>query len=98
MEGVAAEATPPAEDGGHPRCESPELAASAQLRPPHQGGDASDATESADSGSEEDPPSGTWGRRRSSSSSVHSGEDVDADTLETRQFMEAYVEKVFHGT
>lgn len=97
MEGVAAEATPPAEDGGQARCLSPELAASAQLCRPHGDGDVSDATQSVDSGDEEDPPPGSWERRRSSSSSVHSNEDMDADTLETKQFMEAYVEKVFHG-
>ncbi|KAM6936862.1 uncharacterized protein KIAA0513 homolog [Xenentodon cancila] len=57
----------------------------------------SDATESADSENDMDPPSHTWELRRSSSSSAHSGEDADAETLERRQFMKAYVEKVFHG-
>lgn len=97
MEGVAAEATPPAEDGGQhedillpqtsvrQRREDPEPAAS----------DVSDATESADSETEEDAASGAGTPRRSSSSSVHSGEDAEA--LETKLFMQAYVEKVFHG-
>lgn len=113
MEGVAAEATPPAEDRAQQEdCgaifppqmsvsqqdEPPELAAaSAQLCSHHEDGDVSDATESADSEDEEDPPSGTWTLRRSSSSSVHSGEDAHADTLETRRFMKAYVLKVFNG-
>lgn len=65
----------------------------------HQGeGDIdSDATESADSESDMDPLPFMWELRRLSYSSVHSGEDTDAETLETRQFMKAYVEKVFHG-
>ncbi|KAM6926807.1 uncharacterized protein KIAA0513 homolog isoform 2-T2 [Lycodopsis pacificus] len=65
----------------------------------HQdGGDNdSDATESADSESDMDPPSHPWELRRSSSSSAHSGEDADSETVERRQFMKAYVEKVFHG-
>lgn len=107
MEGVAAEAAPPAEDGGQhqacaavswtqtsarQRCEAPELADSAHLE---DGDQVSDATESADSEVEGEAPWGTWEVRRSSSSSGHSGED--ADTLETKQFMKAYVEKVFHG-
>lgn len=57
----------------------------------------SDATESADSENDMDPPSLVWELRRSSSSSIHSGEDADAETVERRQFMKAYVEKVFHG-
>ncbi|XP_054893737.1 uncharacterized protein KIAA0513 homolog isoform X2 [Poeciliopsis prolifica] len=57
----------------------------------------SDATESADSENDMDPPSLDWELRRSSSSSVYSGEDADAETIERRQFMKAYVEKVFHG-
>uniref|UniRef100_H3CFZ5 KIAA0513 n=1 Tax=Tetraodon nigroviridis TaxID=99883 RepID=H3CFZ5_TETNG len=57
--------------------------------------DVSDATESADSETEEDAASGAGTPRRSSSSSVHSGEDAEA--LETKLFMQAYVEKVFHG-
>lgn len=60
-------------------------------------GNDSDATESADSENDMDPPSHTWELRRSSSSSAHSGEDTDAETVERRQFMKAYVEKVFHG-
>ncbi|XP_054865094.1 uncharacterized protein KIAA0513 homolog isoform X2 [Amphiprion ocellaris] len=65
----------------------------------HHHGDEgdSDATESADSENDMDPPSHSWELRRSSSSSNHSGEDADAETLERRQFMKAYVEKVFHG-
>lgn len=65
----------------------------------HQGeGDVdSDATESADSENDMDPSSFMWELRRLSSSSVHIGEDTDAETLETRQFMKTYVEKVFHG-
>nr|XP_061813228.1 uncharacterized protein KIAA0513-like [Nerophis lumbriciformis] len=57
----------------------------------------SDATESADSENDMDPPSTMWELRRSSSSSVHSSEDTDAETLERREFMKTYVEKVFHG-
>lgn len=57
----------------------------------------SDATESADSENDMDPPSHMWDLRRSSSSSTHSGEDADAETVERRQFMKAYVEKIFHG-
>uniref|UniRef100_A0A7N6BKJ1 SBF1/SBF2 domain-containing protein n=1 Tax=Anabas testudineus TaxID=64144 RepID=A0A7N6BKJ1_ANATE len=63
-----------------------------------EGGSDSDATESADSENDMDPPSHTWELRRSSSSSAHSGEDADPETVERRQFMKAYVEKVFHGT
>lgn len=107
MEGVAAEATPPAEGGGpHEDCAAIFPPVSQRGQPPepsappraHQDGhEASDATESADSEDEADPPLGAWELRRSSSSSVHSGEDVDAEALETKQFMKAYVEKVFHG-
>uniref|UniRef100_A0A3B5R8L5 KIAA0513 n=1 Tax=Xiphophorus maculatus TaxID=8083 RepID=A0A3B5R8L5_XIPMA len=57
----------------------------------------SDATESADSENDMDPPSLDWELRRSSSSSAHSGEDADTESIERRQFMKAYVEKVFHG-
>uniref|UniRef100_A0A3B3XP57 SBF1/SBF2 domain-containing protein n=1 Tax=Poecilia mexicana TaxID=48701 RepID=A0A3B3XP57_9TELE len=57
----------------------------------------SDATESADSENDMDPPCLDWELRRSSSSSAHSGEDADAEAVERRQFMKAYVEKVFHG-
>ncbi|XP_071775451.2 uncharacterized protein KIAA0513 homolog [Centroberyx gerrardi] len=67
----------------------------------HQGGEDgdndSDATESADSENDMDPPSHRWELRRSSSSSNHSGEDGGAETVERREFMKAYVEKVFHG-
>lgn len=73
----------PAESGSHPHQDEAE--------------NDSDATESADSDNDMDPPSHTWDLRRSSSSSAHSGEDADADTVERRQFMNTYVEKVFHG-
>lgn len=67
----------------------------------YQGGEDrendSDATESADSENDMDPPSHRWEFRRSSSSSNHSGEDGGAETMERREFMKAYVEKVFHG-
>ncbi|XP_039988291.1 uncharacterized protein KIAA0513-like isoform X3 [Xiphias gladius] len=62
-----------------------------------EGGNDSDATESADSENEMDPPSNMWELRKSSSSSAHSKEEADAETVERRQFMKAYVEKVFHG-
>ena len=62
-----------------------------------EGENESDATESADSENDMDPPSHTWELRRSSSSSAHSGEEADAETVERRQFMKAYVEKVFNG-
>ncbi|XP_070763798.1 uncharacterized protein KIAA0513 homolog [Enoplosus armatus] len=62
-----------------------------------EGDNDSDATESADSENDMDPPSHMWELRRSSSSSAHSGEDVDAEAVERRRFMKAYVEKVFHG-
>ncbi|KAM9480908.1 uncharacterized protein KIAA0513 homolog isoform 1-T1 [Clarias gariepinus] len=56
----------------------------------------SDATEFADSENEAtDSPSHTSDSRRSSSSSNHSGEH--ADVTERREFMKAYVEKLFHG-
>ncbi|XP_062276603.1 uncharacterized protein KIAA0513 homolog isoform X1 [Scomber scombrus] len=61
-----------------------------------EGENESDATESADSENDMDPAS-QWDLRRSSSSSAHSGEDADAEAVERRQFMKAYVEKVFHG-
>uniref|UniRef100_A0A147A3X2 SBF1/SBF2 domain-containing protein n=1 Tax=Fundulus heteroclitus TaxID=8078 RepID=A0A147A3X2_FUNHE len=67
-------------------------------RPPAEGRhDDSDATESADSENDMDPPSLKWELRRSSWSSAHSGEDGDADAVERRRFMKAYVGKVFHG-
>uniref|UniRef100_A0A8C9ZHU9 KIAA0513 n=1 Tax=Sander lucioperca TaxID=283035 RepID=A0A8C9ZHU9_SANLU len=62
-----------------------------------EGDNDSDATESADSENDMDPPSRTWELRRSSSSSALSGEDADSETVERRHFMKAYVEKVFHG-
>nr|XP_046249834.1 uncharacterized protein KIAA0513 homolog isoform X2 [Scatophagus argus] len=62
-----------------------------------EGDSNSDATESADSENDMDPPSHMWELRRSSSSSTHSGEEADAESVERRQFMKAYVEKVFHG-
>lgn len=56
----------------------------------------SDATESADSENDAtDSPSHTYNSRRSSSSSNHSAEDTDV--TERREFMKAYVEKLFHG-
>ncbi|XP_066540851.1 uncharacterized protein KIAA0513 homolog isoform X2 [Hoplias malabaricus] len=56
----------------------------------------SDATESADSENEgTDSPSHLSESRRSSSSSSHSAEDPDV--TERREFMKAYVEKLFHG-
>ncbi|XP_017546535.2 uncharacterized protein KIAA0513 homolog isoform X1 [Pygocentrus nattereri] len=59
-------------------------------------GDDSDATESADSENEAiDSPSHHSRSRRSSSSSSHSAEDPDV--TERREFMKAYVEKLFHG-
>lgn len=64
---------------------------------PEDGGNDSDATESADSDNDMDPASRSWELRRSSSSSAHSGEDAAAETVEMRHFMKAYVQKVFHG-
>uniref|UniRef100_A0A3B3ZCD2 SBF1/SBF2 domain-containing protein n=1 Tax=Periophthalmus magnuspinnatus TaxID=409849 RepID=A0A3B3ZCD2_9GOBI len=63
----------------------------------HHDNDDSDATESADSENDMDPPSHVWDERRSSSSSSHSVEDADPDALERRTFMKAYVDKIFHG-
>ncbi|XP_062860791.1 uncharacterized protein KIAA0513 homolog isoform X2 [Trichomycterus rosablanca] len=61
-----------------------------------EGAEVSDATESADSENEvTDSPSHCSSSRRSSSSSSHSIED--ADVTERREFMKAYVEKMFHG-
>ncbi|KAG7281506.1 hypothetical protein CRUP_007540 [Coryphaenoides rupestris] len=57
----------------------------------------SDATESADSENDMDPASQRWELRRTSSSSNHSGEEADPDTLERREFMKTYVEKIFNG-
>ena len=79
----------------------PEAIAPTKTNPYHhqqeEGGNDSDATESADSENDMDPPSHMWEVRRSSSSSAHSREDDDAETMERRQFMKAYVEKIFHG-
>ncbi|KAI3371751.1 hypothetical protein L3Q82_024305 [Scortum barcoo] len=76
---------------------APTRPTSHRRRRQEEGDDDSDATESADSENDMDPPSHMWELRRSSSSSTHSGEDADADTVERRQFMKAYVKKVFHG-
>lgn len=65
--------------------------------PEEQPNEDSEATESADSENDMNPPSLKWELRRSSSSSAHSGEEDDAETMERRLFMKAYVEKVFHG-
>ncbi|XP_061577117.1 uncharacterized protein KIAA0513 homolog isoform X2 [Cololabis saira] len=80
----------------------PEPMAPAKAGSPHQHRSAeedneeeSDATESADSENDMDPLSHSWELRRSSSSSAHSGEDAEA--VERRHFMKAYVGKVFHG-
>ncbi|XP_034031622.1 uncharacterized protein KIAA0513 homolog isoform X2 [Thalassophryne amazonica] len=54
-----------------------------------------DATESADSENDVDSPSHAWALRWSSSSSIHNEEDADLEI--TREFMKAYVEKVFNG-
>lgn len=57
----------------------------------------SDATESADSENDgmDSPSHQSQVSRRSSSSSTHSGEDEEL--AEKRQFIKAYVEKVFHS-
>ncbi|XP_076126086.1 uncharacterized protein KIAA0513 homolog isoform X1 [Alosa pseudoharengus] len=63
-----------------------------------EGADAdSDATESADSENDatESPSRLSQASRRSSCSSTHSGEDEEH--TEKRQFVKAYVEKVFNG-
>uniref|UniRef100_H2MFR0 KIAA0513 n=1 Tax=Oryzias latipes TaxID=8090 RepID=H2MFR0_ORYLA len=65
--------------------------------PPVDEDNGSDATESADSENDMDPPSHEWDLRRSSSSSAHSGEDAAAETVEMRQFMKVYVGKIFNG-
>jgi len=57
----------------------------------------SDATESADSENDMDPASQRCELRRTSSSSNHSGEEADPDTVERREFMKAYVVKIFNG-
>ncbi|KAM8892700.1 uncharacterized protein KIAA0513 homolog isoform 2-T2 [Spinachia spinachia] len=66
---------------------------SPHLHPKEEDND-SDATESADSENDMDYPPH---RKRLSSSSSYSGEDTDCETGERRQFMKAYVEKVFDG-
>ncbi|XP_077953386.1 uncharacterized protein KIAA0513-like isoform X1 [Gasterosteus aculeatus] len=84
--------------GVHQQPSLPEPTAQTEPCPAHlhpkDGDEDSDATESADSENDMDSPSN---RRRSSSSSSHSGEDTDSETEERRQFMKAYVEKVFNG-
>lgn len=67
------------------------------MAPTGEGGNVSDATESADSENDMDPPSQQWELRRSSSSSNHSTEEGRVEAAERRAFMKAYVEKVFHG-
>lgn len=58
----------------------------------------SEATESADSENEEpESPSHPWNSSRRSSSSSHSTEEDRAEVAECKEFMKAYVEKVFHG-
>lgn len=75
-----------------------ESVASTELGSQAPGDVDSDATESADSENDMDlPPEGWELRRSSSSSSIHSGDDMDSDTLERRRFMKSYVLKVFHG-
>ena len=66
-------------------------------QPDQDGESHSDATESADSENDMDPASHQWDLRRTSSSSNHSGEEEDADAVERREFMKAYVEKIFNG-
>ncbi|XP_035272814.1 uncharacterized protein KIAA0513 homolog isoform X1 [Anguilla anguilla] len=62
-------------------------------------GNDSEATESADSENEgAESPSHPWGSSRRSSSSSHSAEEEGgAEVAECKEFMKAYVEKVFHG-
>ncbi|XP_006641345.1 uncharacterized protein KIAA0513 homolog isoform X2 [Lepisosteus oculatus] len=67
-------------------------------------GDESEATESADSENEatDSPSHGDWSASRRSSSnesfsSSQSAESEDAESAERREFMKAYVEKIFHG-
>lgn len=100
MEGVAAPAEAPPQHPdcaavSPPACRLQEPGASGRLGPPAD--HDSDVTESADSEEDVATPPLTWALRRSSSSSVHSGEDADPDALETKLFMKRYVEKVFHG-
>lgn len=86
---------PASSEGVHQQPLLPEPMAPSKHQQPEDGD--SDATESADSENDMDPPSHRWDLRRSSSSSAHSGEDADAETVERRTFMKAYVEKVFNG-
>ncbi|KAG9352653.1 hypothetical protein JZ751_021067 [Albula glossodonta] len=62
-------------------------------------GNDSEATESADSENEgTESPSHPWSSsRRSSCSSSHSAEEDGPEVAECKEFMKAYVEKVFHG-
>uniref|UniRef100_A0A3P9ME68 Zgc:91860 n=1 Tax=Oryzias latipes TaxID=8090 RepID=A0A3P9ME68_ORYLA len=90
----------PSSVGVHQQPLLPEPMAPTQSLSPHPPVDednGSDATESADSENDMDPPSHEWDLRRSSSSSAHSGEDTAAETVERRQFMKAYVGKIFNG-
>uniref|UniRef100_A0A3P9IZM0 Zgc:91860 n=1 Tax=Oryzias latipes TaxID=8090 RepID=A0A3P9IZM0_ORYLA len=90
----------PSSVGVHQQPLLPEPMAPTQSCSPHPRVDVdngSDATESADSENDMDPPSHEWDLRRSSSSSAHSGEDAAAETVERRQFMKAYVGKIFNG-
>lgn len=90
----------PSSVGVHQQPLLPEPMAPTQSGSPHapaEEDNGSDATESADSENDMDPPSQEWDLRRSSSSSAHSGEDADAEAMERRQFMKAYVEKIFNG-
>ncbi|XP_036400152.1 uncharacterized protein KIAA0513 homolog isoform X2 [Megalops cyprinoides] len=78
------------------------MAPTHSLDNPGDGGDRgndSEATESADSDNEgtESPSHPKSSSRRSSSSSNHSAEEGGAEVAECREFMKAYVEKVFHG-
>lgn len=85
-------------DFGHQQPLEPEPVAPSELNSQASGDVDSDATESADSENDMDLPPEGWELRRSpSSSSIQSGDDMDADTLERRRFMKSYVIKVFHG-
>lgn len=89
---------PTSSRGSHQQPLVPEPAVPTELNSQAPGDVDSDATESADSENDMDlPPEGWELRRSSSSSSIHSGEDIDSETLERRKFMKSYVMKVFHG-
>lgn len=89
---------PTSSRGVHQQPFVPEPAPPTELNCQAPGDADSDATESADSENDMDlPPEGWELRRSSSSSSIHSGEDMDSETLERRRFMKSYVMKVFHG-